>query len=541
MIDNRLLAAYITELEALRGHGGELAQAYPDIAARLDIGPRRSRDPGVERLIESAAFLSARLRMMMEDTAAELPMTLLAMLAPTLLDPVPSMTLAQLHGGTSAHAIPRGSRLDYEVAGQPMIGFTTTMPTMAAPFRLKLQRFKAPGMADGLSVKLIGQPPDRLIMCVGNNELSASVLMDALSEDLVAVHIVQPQGSRTRQTTISPTSLRFHGYGAEEAALPSRPATNDAHRIVTEYMAFPTKFNFISLEGVEFRHETEIRFLFGQPLQLPLDMPNDLITVNRVPVVNLWPTAGTPFDVTGREIEYPVKVDALRYPVAECHSVQDVEMHGDEGASRRIDPMMAYGNIDGTDVRWGWRRVATAEDNQVMLFFQGLDYQSLGRTRFLATPRLVASNNDMPQRIRTGSPLIPIDSLKDWEARVTAVPTPYRSALKGENAMRRLLGYLGCSMTALAETGRTNMLHEYLRQFPGGDEASWIEAIRSVAFRPVVAMRKGVPQNGVAGIIGFDPVRCPTASRGVVKRVLSRLFESQRGVNQLMETLVVTQ
>ena len=61
--------------------------------------------------------------------------------------------------------------------------------------------------------------------------------------------------------------------------------------MLTEFIVFPEKFRFVSLSGVPLANGTEIRFLFSRPLALPPAPPDDLITVNRVPVVNLWPTA----------------------------------------------------------------------------------------------------------------------------------------------------------------------------------------------------------------------------------------------------------
>ena len=540
MIDGKLVNAYVAELEALRMHGRDLAQSYPDIAARLDIGPRRSRDPAVERVVESAAFLAARLRMMMEESASELPMTLLSMLAPSLLDPVPAMAIAELRAGTEPQAVPRGTRFDYQVGGQALIGFRTTMGVTAAPLSLRLQRFKPPTFADGLALRLTGTPPDRLMMCIGNDELSAAVLLDALTEDLAVIHVIPPGGG-ANSTTVSPSQLHVHGFTDEEAALPVHPASHQAHRVLTEFIVFPEKFRFVSLSGVPLANGTEIRFLFSRPLALPPAPPDDLITVNRVPVVNLWPTAATPFDVSGKQIEYPVRVDTLRYRLVECHAVEHVDMYGSEGGEAvRIDPMMGLGNIRNTDIRWGWRRVTSPTRNEVMLYFQGLDYQSLGRHRFLAAPQVLASNRDLPERTRVGSPLQPVASVGDWRCALASVPSAYRPALTESRAMRNLLGYVRSSITGLAGDSRGGALGDYLRQFPGGSDAAWIEAVGRVVFRRVASVRGGVPQNGLAAIIAYDSMRCPTSSRGMVKRVLADLFESQRGINQIQEAVVVS-
>ena len=538
MIDSRLIDAYIAELEALRVHGRELANMHPDIAARLDIGPRRSRDPQVERVVESAALLAARLRMMIEDSATELPMTLLSVLAPNLLEPVPSMALAEFRAGAEAQAVPRGTRFDYQLGGQTLVGFSTTMDMTAARLTLELRRFKPQNFADGIAVRLVGEPPESLVLCLGNDDLSAAVLTDALVEDLHAIELVQPGAAQP--TRLSPRRVHLHGLSDKDAALPVRPAAHQAHRIITEFIAFPEKFRFVSLSGVPFANGTEVRFLFSRALSLAPALPSDLITVNRVPVVNLWPTAATPFDVTGKQLEYPVRVDTLRYRLLECHSVENVDMYGPEGAEPvRLDPMLGLGDVRNTPVRWGTRRLSTRSGAEVMLFFQGLDYQVLGRHRYLAAPNVLASNRDLPQRTRVGSRLNPVDSLGDWRCVLATVPTVYRPALVESEAMRILLGYVRSGVSGMKQGDRRGSLKDYLRHFPGGRDAVWVDAVGRVGFRSVASIRKGFPQSGLAAFIAFDALRCRTTSRAVLKRVLAALFESQRGINQVQETVVV--
>ena len=539
MIDSRLLNAYVAELEALRVHGRELAANYPDIAARLDIGPRRSRDPHVERVVESAAFLAARLRLMIENSAAELPTTLLSMLAPNLMEPVPSMALAEFRAGSEPRTVPRGTRFDYQIGGQTIVGYSTTMDTIAAPLTLRLRRFKPSSHADGIAIQLVGTPVERLLLCLGNDELSAAVLLDALTDDLAAIEVVQPGGAGS--IVLPPQRLHFHGFTAGDAALPVRPASHQAHRILTEFMVFPEKFRFVSLGGAPFANGTEVRFLFSRPVAVPAAPAADLISVNRVPVVNLWPTAATPFDISGKQLEYPVQVDTLRYRLLECHSVENVDMYGpDSSEPVRLDPMLGLGDIRDTPLRWGTRRVSSRESSDVMLYFQGLDYQALGRNRFLAAPHVLASNRDLPQRTRVGSRLHPDESLGDWHCVLAGVPTVYRPALIESQAMRILIGYMRTSVSGIAAGNRRGSLRDYLRLFPGGSDAAWIEAVGRVAFRPVASIRRGYPQSGLALFIVYDAMQCRTASQAVVKRVLAALFESQRGLNQVQEAVVVS-
>ena len=538
MIDNKLLNAYISELEALRVHGRDFAQAYPDIAARLDIGPRRSRDAHVERVVESTAFLAARLRMMLENQSTELPMSLLSMLAPTLLEPVPSMTVVELSGGSEEQLVPRGTRFDHQFGGHALVCFTTTASLIAAPVTLQVRRLNPQAnFADGIAIGLAGRPPSTLKFWLGNDEMSAAVLTDALAEDLGMIEVAAADGTTRRVPT---GRLRLHGFAADEAALPVRPAAHQSHRIVTEFLSFPEKFRMASLTGARFEHGGEIRFFFTRRLELARGLPGELISVNRVPAINLWPTAGTPFDINGRQLEYPVRVDAQRYRIIECHSVEEVQMYGRDGDRPiRLDPMLALGDIAGTEIRWGTRRAVSRAGGEVMLYFQGLDYRMLGEHQLLAAPQVLASNGDLPARARVGETLYPLEGLGNWRAALASVPTAYRPALVQSDAMRTLLGYMQSTVHELADGDRRGNLKSYLRQFPGGDSAAWINAIGRVALRPVATMRNDFPQAGLGILVGFDAERSRTTSRALVKRVLAGLFDSQRSLNRVEEVVVV--
>ena len=540
MIDNKLLNAYVDELEALRLHGRELARLYPDVAARLDIGPRRSRDPHVERVVESAAFLAARLRMQVENQSNELPMAMLALLAPSLLEPVPAMAVAELTGGSEPRRIPRGTRFDLQFGGQALVCMSTTMALTAAPYSIRVSRLTPQGAyPDGISLRLAGRPPPTLQLFLGNNALNAAQLIDALAEDLALIQVVRPndQGS----SILTPSRLQPLGMGIDDAALPVRPAAHQAHRLLTEFIAFPEKFRFVSLTGAPFENGTEIRFLFSRPLPLDRGLPQDLIAVNRVPVVNLWPTAGTPFDIHGKQLEYPVRVDAQRYRIVECHSVEDVQLYGPEsGRPVQLDAMLAAGDVDDTAIRWGTRRAVSPAGGEVMLYFQGLDYRDLGRQSYLAAPRVLASNADLPRRARIGETLYPVEGLGDWRAGLASVPTAYHPAMVESEAMRTLISYMQSSMNSLASADRRGSLRHYLRQFPGSGTAAWIGAIGRVAIRPLATTRNGFPQSGLRVFVAFDPTRSRTTSRTLVKQVLAELFDSQRSLNRVEEVVVVT-
>lgn len=78
------------ELTFLKEQGQEFADLHPQLARFLN---GRAMDPDVERLLEGFAFLTSRLRMKVEDEFPELTHSLINMLWPNYLRPVPSMSI----------------------------------------------------------------------------------------------------------------------------------------------------------------------------------------------------------------------------------------------------------------------------------------------------------------------------------------------------------------------------------------------------------------------------------------------------------------
>ena len=534
MMDNELLSAFVGELDALRVEAGEFAKAYPDVATELDIGAYRSSDAQVERVIEAVAFLAARLRLMIEKNATELPLSMLSVIAPNLVEPVPSFAVVELEGGADALEIRRDTRFDARLGAGSLACFSAAMNVTVAPMEVRTRRLDATaGYPDGIGVQVIGRVPSPLTLHLGTNERNAAPLMDAITESLAEIEVMSEGAEPVR---FPARQLRIRGFGRDDAALPVRPATHPAHRVVTEFLVFPGKFRFVTLDVEGLNSGDEIRFRFTRPMAFPGQVDADLISVNRLPVVNLWRTVSAPVDVDGRRLEYPVRVAAPRYRAVECHSVESLDVYqGGQTAAQRLDPVFGFGNLRGTAIQWGTRRTTSGTGSGVLLYFRGLDYGRLGRQQLLATGNVLASNGDIAQNLQIGTPMPPVDPAGGWQGRLVSTPTPYMRGLDGANALEMMIGYLNSGMVGLVGETRRGVLQDYLRRFPGGRRAAWIEGLSGVEARPVMTTRGRQQIAGVGLVIGYDASSYPGTSRGMVKRVLGQLFDSQRGLNRVEE------
>ena len=107
-----LLLYYERELTVLRQMGAEFAAKYPKVASRLMIETDKCEDPHVERMLEAFSFLAARVHLKIDDEFPEITESLLSILYPHYLRPVPSMSVAEFQVDPAAVQPQSGLKLE---------------------------------------------------------------------------------------------------------------------------------------------------------------------------------------------------------------------------------------------------------------------------------------------------------------------------------------------------------------------------------------------------------------------------------------------
>ena len=89
---DELLLYYERELTYLRQMGSLFAEKYPKVASRLMLEPGKCEGPHVERLLEAFSFLAARVHLKVDDEFPEITQSLLGVIYPHFIRPIPSMS-----------------------------------------------------------------------------------------------------------------------------------------------------------------------------------------------------------------------------------------------------------------------------------------------------------------------------------------------------------------------------------------------------------------------------------------------------------------
>jgi type VI secretion system protein ImpG len=362
-----ILPFYNRELAYIRKLAAEFAAAHPKIAGRLRLAPDAVDDPHVARLLEGFAYLSARVRHKLEDEFPELTDALLGILYPHFLLPFPSCSVVQFSGlpsATAPYRVPAGTALDTEPVAGERCRFRTCYPVTLYPIAIDQVRLSglplqapvnraARGAVASLRIVLRCLGPDMSFTQLGPDSLrfflrgTAPVALPL--HELALNHTVSvavADGPNDPNPVILPaSSVREVGFGREEALLPWPARSFAGYRLLTEYFAFPEKFLFFDVVGLDAKtlvsggNRLEIFLYLDRAMpELERTVGAEALALGCTPVVNLFPQRCDPLPLDGTATELRVVPDARRPRALEVWSVESVRESRPSGQVRRWLP-----------------------------------------------------------------------------------------------------------------------------------------------------------------------------------------------------------
>jgi type VI secretion system protein ImpG len=326
-----LLLYYERELDYLRKSAAQFAEKHPKVASRLVLEPTKCEDPHVERLLEAFAFLTARVHLKMEDEFPEITEALLSVVYPQLVRPIPSMSVVEFQLDPEKGKLASGMKIERNASlySKPIGGvpctFRTCYDTTLWPLTVSAVEWNAPSRlkpavktndsAWAIRLELrcardttfTGLKPDKLRFYLDGESGLVNILYELLFSRLNRIMIRDlTAGSRLNPITLPASALNAVGFGPDEGMVPYSSASFSGHRLLMEYFAFPEKFFFVDLSGLEavaeagFKDAIEIIFLIsevegdGRVQRLEIELSKKSFRLGCAPVVNLFPQVAEP-------------------------------------------------------------------------------------------------------------------------------------------------------------------------------------------------------------------------------------------------------
>ncbi|MGH9402933.1 MAG: type VI secretion system baseplate subunit TssF [Terriglobia bacterium] len=584
---------YESELTFLRQMGANFADKYPKIAARLLLDPDGSKDPHVERLLEGFAFLAARVHLKVDDEFPEITESLLGMLYPHYLRPIPSMSVAQFYLDpeqgklTTGLAIPRGSILRTQRVADAPCKFRTCYDTTLWPFNVSEAQWGTPDRlqppirvrdaAAFLRVEFTCLPDvtfDKLEMnsltfALHGDATLQHTLYELLCNNCTQIFVRDPgAGPKTQPRMLEAGVLRPMGFSEDEAMLPYPKRSFMGYRLLQEYFSFPDKFFFFDLGGFSpavlggFKDKMELIFfisrfeLADRQQKLEVGVTPGTVRLGCSPVLNLFPQTAEPILLDQTRPEYAVVADARRRYAAEVFSVDEVVITNPQSHEiTALEPLYSFRHSSEgkkSQVFWHARRRPSVlkgdEGTDVFLSFADLSCRPARPDSDTVTARCSCSNRDLPSRLPFGNQAgdFEVDGIPSIK-RVIALrkPTQTLRPPMGSSALWRLISHLSLNYLSLVEDGR-DALTEILKLYNFSnllDLGKQIEGIKEVKsqrhFAPVVS------ENGISFVRGtrvnvdFDEEYYAGGGVYLFARVLEHflgLYTSLNSFTQLVAT-----
>ena len=520
---------YQSELAYLRKAGVEFARQYPRIASRLELGPDITPDPFTERLIESFAWLTARIRRNIDAEIPQISATLLGMLYPNFTSPIPSMSIAEFppdkdKGDLRAgYTLPSGTQLHCTAQeGDITLRWNTAWPVTIHPVSIveatfeprSLYQFKdkASQASTVLRLRLRGQgiplsacKLDRLRLFLHGDRFDTFPLYEALVSGVLDVCLRNPEDSPDKPPiSLGSKALQPVGFSPEELILPQGSYSHPAYQLIQEYFAFPEKFLFLDIADLEKRQTSSKELDILIPLsQVPARqsmITSAMFRTGAVPVVNLFKKISEPIRQDETQSEYRLIADARRNISTEIHSIESVSaVEPGKPETLRIEPYFALTHhmvSDRTRLFWLMRRdsaSAGTPGTDVYLSFTDLDFNPMRAHARTIFARLLCTNRHLTSAVQAGTVLERDANMPVGDIRLLINPTQQRSpAMEGE-VMWRLISHLSLNHLSLDGPQATNALREILRLYAADDDIPsqrQIQGVTGIQCRPV-ARRMG--------------------------------------------------
>ena len=573
VVEMKLNRFYRDELSFLRLQGREFAEAHPQLTRFLS---EQSTDPDVERLLEGFAFLTGKLREKVEDEFPELTHSLLNMLWPNYLRPVPSCTIMrfdpQLHAISERQRVERHTEIKSRPLGdatrQTQCRFRTCRAVDVFPISVADAHAEHSREVSSMTVDLAlhtDQPLsaldlDSLRFYLGGDNHTAETLYLWLNHYLSRMELVVGESVYNLQTSL----LRPVGFAGDEALLPYPKNAYPGYRILQEYLSFPEAFRFVDITGLGNRlpavqaDEISLRFHFSRILPSDARVRAENMQLYCAPAVNLFTHEGEPVDLNGRQTEYRILASSRSPDHFEVFSIEQVEgwLEGRSGrGERRI--YTAFESFQHEVERDRGRtalyyRVRARDSvrgdgfDHYMSFVRGDESECMDRQEAISLT-LTCTNRQLPQQLAVGEVCMATESTPAFASfsNITRPTATLRPTLDGSLLWTLIsnlsLNYLSMlDVDALRTVLRVYDFRALVDRQAERVSQKRLAGISAIETRPVDKMVRGLPVRGIRSVMKLD--QQAFASEGdlyLFGTVLSQFFALYASINAFHQLEVV--
>ena len=527
---------YQSELSALRQLGRRFAERNPALAPFLGAP---GQDPDVERLLEGFAFLTGRLRQKLDDELPELTHSLMHLLWPNYMRPMPAFSMLQFeplkHVGPGV-SVARDTPVDSAAVNDERYRFRTCYATQVLPLQLSALEYSVQGERTLLCLRLDMSAEgnfsewafDQLrLHFAGDRYISQGLYLNLLRH-LQGIELLPlgRDGLPVSGVDGQPVSLRLGadqvqpvGFCEDQALIPYPSNTFRGYRYLQEYFAFPEKFLFVDVHGLDALHRLPtavleqvcsltLRFELNTQSQEAQRPTLDNVKLYCTPIVNLFKLDAVPVRLDGKQDEYLVMPGEYARGHACVFSVDTVTGWRPGGLGHQTYVPFESFEHDGSigeqtgGASYSIRQRLSAQQDELETW---LGFGTLpGREPETLSIELTCTNHNLPRLLQVGAINQPCEQTPEGLSfRNISVPTASFAPPLDQDYLWRLISNMSLNYLSLSDINALKVILEtydlpryHDRQAQKISQCR-LDALRSINHTGVDRLHRGLPFRGV--------------------------------------------
>ncbi len=511
---------YQDELAYLRELGKEFSKAHPALAPML-AGP--GSDPDVERLLEGVAFLTSKLRLKLDDELPEIVHSLLEILWPHFLRPIPSTTIVEFEPKASLQEklkIPAGTYLDSIPIEDVPCHFRTCYSVDLQPVKITHVGFKERASTRSvlkidfelINLDLATYELDTIDLFLHGDLAMMTCLYLLLSHHLKKIRLSVP--GKKEYVEISPELLEPLGFKKDEAIFPYPDHSFVGYRLLLEYFLFPQKFLFFRLKGLNRLRDFPgnsftCEFVFDRDYVYATQLTPENIRLHCTPAVNLFEHEADPIRVDHERVEYLVRPTGPDRRFYDIYSIDKVVgwLPG-TAEEKRYWPLFSFQweeNEEGQIFYQTFLRPAVIREgfDTYVSFVNREGKHQIPQTEIVAI-FLTCTNAQLPSELKPGDITVPTSTSPEMATFMNITkPTKSIPPPIGRDILWRLVSHLAINYLSLERLENLKQLLSLYnfqvysdRQAARANEMK-ISSLEKLSVKPSRRLMRGQPLAGI--------------------------------------------
>lgn len=533
-----------SELSALRQLGRQFSERNPALAPFL---AQTGQDPDVERLLEGFAFLTGRLRQKLDDELPELTHSLMHLLWPNYMRPMPAFSILQFdplkRAGPSVR-VARDTAVESAAVQGERCRFRTCYATDVMPLQLSGLEYTCQGETARLDLRLNMSAEGNFtelafdslrLHLAGDRYISQGLYLSLLRHlDGIDLRLLDHAGLPVNRADGQPATLRLRasqvqpvGFSEAQALIPYPQNTFRGYRHLQEYFAFPDKYLFVDVEGLSVLHALPhellkqvqgmvLRFELRTQGHCPPRPTLDNLKLYCTPIVNLFKHDAVPVRLDGKQDEYLLVPGEYTAGNAAVFSVDSVIGWRPGGLGyQTYVPFESFEHDEDSDLAVAPSSYSLRQ--RLSLQHGGLDTwmgfgARAGEGQETLSIELTCTNNNLPRQLRAGDINRPCEqapeslTFRNITAPTASFVPPLDQSFLWKLISNMSLNYVSLTdISALKVILQTYDLPRYHDRQAQKVSQTRLGALRSISHEAVDRLHRGLPVRGLRVDLTVDP------------------------------------